>query len=496
MTFVALIATDRGSRGREVAVTGAPDHLQPDPSATTPGPSWRVDTDGDATRLRAVGDRWGMVPLYWWADRSAIVVADRVEELLAASARLGRPRTSIDAMAAATMLALGQPAGDLTVFQDVHVVPPDATLTWTPGSPPTITSGGSRTPAPSTRDRSQRLDAFLDAFAAAVTRRLPGREPVVVPLSGGADSRHIVLELARQGVPIAAVVTAATHRHDPELLAARRLAARLGIAHRVVRHRVGDLAMERRANTLTSGQASELAWYLPVVDHLDATAAVTYDGLGGDVLSAALYQTSARVAAVRAGDWRALIDDLTGGRQSAALRQRFVPAVVEGRLPPREEVVAELAAQWRRHADEPNPLGWAMFSSRTRRHIAMGPCAMLAGIEVHTPYLDPDVVEVLRAMPMEDPVDHRFHRDAIARRFPEAADVPYDDEIATSWQHTRAGARRRAAALRLMTEARNVWRTPSRARVATLPSVEFKSFKEVRRAITVHQAAEQIRGGP
>lgn len=452
--------------------------------------AWWVEGEHTEVTLRVINDRWGMAPAYWWAEDHGIVVADRVDDLLTQVARLPEFRGfALDTFAAAATLELGQPVGDTTLFSGVHALPAASTLRWRPGRPVDIAVQPDDPPSPTSASRDQQIDTFLDAFEAAVSRRRPTDGPVILPLSGGADSRHILLELVAQGAHVDGIVTAATHRGDPELKVAAIIAKRLGITHRVVHHPIGSLASERRNNAVTNYQASELAWYLTVVDHLRTAAATTYDGIGGDVLSAGLYQSPARVAAVRRGNWRGLAEHLTGGSRH---RDRFTPKVVAGVLPARDEIIDHLAEVWRSHADEPNPLAWGMFTTRTRRHISMAPMAQLDGLTVHTPYLDDDVVTVLRARPMTDPVDHMFHRDAIARRFPAFADVPYEDDQSTPWQDVRAGARRRIATVRLMSQAGDIFVGGALARAASVPSARFKSFKEVRRAIVVHQAAGRI----
>jgi len=508
MTWVRLSCAADGSDASSkptIIVSGTRDHAWGTPvggtgwstttgmreraAATGTQAAWWVDDEPDGLALRVINDRWGFAPVFWWSDASSIIVADRVDDILDQLAHADEAQDVLtDAMAAATTLEIGQPVGEETLFTGVRALPPAATLCWRPARPVEITVQPDRPPVPTSASRDRRIDAFLEAFEVAISRRHPVDAPVIVPLSGGADSRHILLELVAQGVSIDGVVTAATHRADPELKAASIVASRLGVAHHVVDHPVGSLAAEQRNNRLTNYQASELAWYLPVIDHLRSEASTTYDGIGGDVLSAALYQSPLRVAAVRRDDWHGLVEDLTG---TSRQRQRFVPTAVAGSLPPRDAVLDHLAETWRSHAGEPNPLAWAMFTTRTRRHIAMAPCALLHGLTVHTPYLDDDVVAALRPMPMTDPVDHQFHRDAIARRFPAFADVPYDDEISTTWHDARAAIRRRSAAFRLMVEAGDMFVGGMLSRMASLPSARFKSFKEVRRAIVVQQAAER-----
>src|SRR5207248_1657525 len=83
--------------------------------------------------------------------------------------------------------------------------------------------------------REDAIERYIELFRVAVARRLvPGDESFVMPLSGGADSRHILLELVRQGRPPASVVTGTQRPRCPDVAAAGVLAQRLGIAQTVV----------------------------------------------------------------------------------------------------------------------------------------------------------------------------------------------------------------------------------------------------------------------
>src|SRR5215211_6989478 len=99
--------------------------------------------------------------------------------------------------ALAVFLRLGFFLGDATPWTDRKATPPPGLneaarkSLWDPPKPIAPVHG---------RTRSELVDTYIDLFRQAVARMLPG-EPFALPLSGGADSRHILLELIRQGRP-------------------------------------------------------------------------------------------------------------------------------------------------------------------------------------------------------------------------------------------------------------------------------------------------------
>jgi asparagine synthetase B (glutamine-hydrolysing) len=121
--------------------------------------------------------------------------------------------TGFDEAALAVFLRLGFFLGDDTPFQSIRTLPPDGTLTWEAG---TVTiSGGYRFVRPQRLSRDAAIDGFIDLFRQAMSRRPPAGQDVVVPLSGGRDSRHILLELCESGHRPSYTVTISTLSASP-----------------------------------------------------------------------------------------------------------------------------------------------------------------------------------------------------------------------------------------------------------------------------------------
>ncbi|GLF92729.1 asparagine synthase-related protein [Streptomyces yaizuensis] len=403
--------------------------------------SWRWD----GGRLLVRTDRYGMFPLFYRAGAGSIALSTRVEELLTPG-----EDAEPDHDALAVFVRLGFFLAEDTCFTGIRALPPAATLTWTPAAGVRIDAGERGPRGTVDTDRERAVDGFVELFRAAVARRLPPA-PYLLPLSGGRDSRHILLELCRQGVPPKLCVSGAKFPPDPgaDAEVAAALARRLGLAHRTLTPRRSQFRAELTANTAQSMTTLDGAWTLPLLAYLGRHSPVTYDGIGGGELAqnpsiglirdlprelsapAALPELADTLlrAAGRTGPH---IDWLLGPRHAALWSQERA----------RARLVAELA----RHRDAAFPLGSFFFWNRTRRSIAMAPYALApASTVVHAPYLDHALFDHLSTVPHRHLIDGDFHDRALARAYPEHDGFPF--AAAVPGRHGAALARHRLAYL-------------------------------------------------
>ena len=214
----------------------------------------------DGRRLIVSNDRFGAYPLYHATSVDEMAVSPSIDALL----RLGIDRR-LDLDGLAAFLAVGFYLGTDTPFAAIRSLPPAATLTWSPGGSSLVSSPPSR-PA-QTLTRRQAIEGAADLVHEAVRRCIPDDHAYVLPLSGGRDSRHLLLELIEAGHPPSSCVTAHHHPHvwGGDVPYAARLASSLGLPHETVRpgpliaaewHKIDSPAIAR---TSTPGMA---AWLL------------------------------------------------------------------------------------------------------------------------------------------------------------------------------------------------------------------------------------------
>jgi asparagine synthase (glutamine-hydrolysing) len=295
--------------------------------------------------------------------------------------------------------------GTDTAFRDIKADPPD--YDWVSSTPSVTLS------------RSQVIDAYIDLFRQAV-RRCSGGSETAVPLSGGQDSRHILLELCAQGRQPNTCWTVDIPWKGSEAEIARTLCGRLDIPHRVFQLPGNVAAIESIKNHVTDFSSLQHAWMAAAVFNGFAKGRILFDGIGGDVLSAGLFLTPRRMMLLEENRIDELVEDIAGPEE-------HIFGVDNKWLFPRWRALDKVNEEFRKHLSAVDPISSFFFWNRTRRDIGCSTFRLLRyGVRtVHTPYLDPDLTAFLAGLPPSMTGDHALHGDTIARAFPEFADVPY-----------------------------------------------------------------------
>jgi hypothetical protein len=377
----------------------------------------------DGTRLAVTNDQYGIQPLFWARFAGGGI---GVSPSIVALIEQGAP-VELDAEALAVFFRLGFFVGDDTPFAAIRAVPPNAAFIWKRdqfecrGRYPDI-------PPASPISRDDAIDAYIDLFARAMAKRQPVPETCGIPVSGGRDSRHILLELQRTGRVPSVCVSALDHPPDPneDPRIAATLCEALRFRHVIVEQQLSPFRAELRKNMETSFCARTHGWYLAVADFMNGRFGCTYDGIAGDVLSQSKFLSASLDSAFRSRNIGTICAALLAMQPASAgglhgilkgdLRRCLEPDLAKGRL----------AMEVARHLDRPNPVGSFIFWNRTRREIALAPYGMLKDIPVvYAPFLDHALFDFLASLPSSMLLDHHFHDDTIARAYPDFAHIPY-----------------------------------------------------------------------
>jgi hypothetical protein len=257
---------------------------------------------------------------------------------------------------------------------------------------------------------------------------------VVLPLSGGRDSRHIALEMAAQGRK---PTTCLTFHHggqslNGEVKAARAIAARAGIRHTIMGRPRMRLRDSLRGILMTQLCGDEHAQMMPTHDYLAGSGAAAVDGIAGDILTNPDNWAAAFLKHAHNDDFEAIAREMIDGHCAVVSRPGHKGGAGSLYAPDLyDAAVARMAREARRYADWPDPYQAFWFYHRTRREIAFTGTAVLAGAGmVFSPYLDPDFVALGLSLPWAVTQDQMLHDDAIARAFPDYADIPFAEGFA------------------------------------------------------------------
>lgn len=391
----------------------------------------------DGTRLAARTDRFGFQPLYYAARGGTLWLSPSIPALLAA----GAP-AELDDAALAVFLRLGYFLDADTAFRQVRQVPPAARIAWAEGQL-TVEGGRSGAPRQHAIGRDEAVDRYVALFRAAMARRPVDPARTVVPLTGGRDSRHILLELHAAGAAPARTVTVqvAPPKSAEDVRVARALAAATGVEHAALPATATRHADEVEKNWRTGLTVFEHYWEMAVIRWLAAHGAprpIVYDGIAGDTLSEAKYMSARRLELFRRGDLATYVAEELAPERYLPV---FLGAAMYRRLA-RGLAVERLTAELRTHLEAPNPVGSYRFWNRTRRGVALAPFGLLSRVaELRAPFLDDALFDFLAGLPAELLVDRSFHTAAIARGYPAFAAIPYENPDATRPSAAAAGRR-------------------------------------------------------
>jgi asparagine synthetase B (glutamine-hydrolysing) len=386
----------------------------------------------DGSTLTVRNDRYGLQPLFYWSHDAELGISPSLPRLLLE----GAP-AELDEPALAVFIRSGYFVGEDTPFRAIRALPPNASLTWTAGQ--LIIHGGypsvePRTTAGATAaGRDEAIDAYIPLLRAAVRRRLPLTHDLVMPLSGGRDSRHLLFEIVAAGTRPSVCLTVRHHppRTDDDAVLAGQVAAELGLPHRLLDQTAPRLEAEYRKNVKTGYCSDEGTAFMALGDHLGGREVShrggrqvsVFDGIGGDFLSDGRFLTPRRQAFAEAGQMPELANALLW-------RGPLLPSLLSDDLKARlsrSVAVERLTAEVERHRDAASPVTSYIFWNRCRREIATFPFSFYPpNVSVLCPYLDHEVFDFLISLPASVFMPPSFHAEAIQRAFPAHAAIPFE----------------------------------------------------------------------
>jgi len=175
----------KGLRSQRLGQVNLPEPLQT-------GQDVFAEWQWDGGKVVVRNCRFGFFPIFYYATENEFGVSPSVGRLI----ECGAP-TDLDDTALATFLRLGFLVGEDTVFRAIRMVPPGGEVRWNGGEPKV--TGGYTFPQHQNLSRKAAIDGYGELFRQAVQRRSSKEVRFGLPLSGGRDSRHILLELNALG---------------------------------------------------------------------------------------------------------------------------------------------------------------------------------------------------------------------------------------------------------------------------------------------------------
>jgi asparagine synthase (glutamine-hydrolysing) len=394
--------------------------------------------------LTIASDRLGSRPLYYGQEGARFIVSSEMKGVLAG--REASPRVGLGMV---ELFLAGRLSGDRTWLDGVHVFPPGSVWTLRRGGIERRRYYRARFRA-SGRTMSHR--AYIDAFAGLLRRATercmssPSGTRVGITLSGGLDSRSILLSIDPRHLPIPSFTYGAPDSADVQI--AEQLARRKGLNHCYLEPMapslvdqsaqvIGRLLNEDpvRWRSFFSCQMDRVLWRCEGLGTLDSMASAIWhpvyqskaqyllNGAAGDALTGShlsplvyLFRSRSKMAQhlLRSAFWQ---DE---SRIKPLFREGFFR---DAQTAARSRFLEDIAGM---EADDPVSLAnvWDI-ENRQRRGTFASFTMERYFASCRCPYLDHELVDFLADIPVHERFQQRLYKEMILTAFPAYQDVPW-----------------------------------------------------------------------
>ena len=149
--------------------------------------------DSTRHRLLMARDRLGIKPLYIYQDAARVIFASEAKSILAVPG----VASDLDVMALEQYLALGYVPGPLSIFANIHKLPPGTMMVCEQGEVSTRTYWRASFATLDHMSETEWCDRVVDTLEQSVVSQMVSDVPLGAFLSGGIDSSCVVAMMAR-----------------------------------------------------------------------------------------------------------------------------------------------------------------------------------------------------------------------------------------------------------------------------------------------------------
>lgn len=336
---------------------------------------------------------------------------------------LGVDALRVDPLGLATLLTLGFPLGARTVFTGVERLGPAGVVD-------SVHEVMLRTAAlPQPMSAAPSTAQIVELAMEALRRTAPHARPVI-PLSGGRDSRMILLGLRRLGIRPRLLLTADSPTYSVDARLARELASQSGDPLEFLGRLPWNIDREYWRHTQSSFESLEHGWFLAVALRARALGGAVTDGIGAGVLS-----TGSLMKAEAVDLWKsARVDELADWTvaHAAGTTASFRVAVRSAGFPlaTDDEVKQELVRTLRELSVYPNPLGTFSLLHWTRRGIGASAFGLLGRENVVAPWMDAALCRALLAIELDEALRRDWRDDVLSAL--DRSGIPFADDVMPS----------------------------------------------------------------
>ncbi|WP_433374138.1 asparagine synthetase B family protein [Streptosporangium sp. CA-115845] len=370
--------------------------------------------DGERITLHAGG--LGLVDVYYLFRGGALYFSSLLEPLLS----LARTPYEINWDAWASIIQLTFPLRDDTPYTQVKRLAGASALVFDRASgrisvERMLPRWLREEPYEAGRTAGEILEILHEVY-----KELDGR-PLLVPVSGGYDSRLLCSVAVARGADVESWTTSPDDGTDTDIVFAKAITHELGVRHRVIPQDAAAypddaLAAARRLEFLTPHHA----WYTPFAREVHRAGRTLVDGLaGGPLLKNFMVSGAALEASGQAERKAALLGSLALGSSSTPFLSERAEEWITDSV---GHAFTQSTSMLNGHRAE---LPLSVLHTRTARGIARSP-VNLVGPEVSftAPFMHPDFFDAALSVGVNRKDQGRFYRELLYAANPRVAALP------------------------------------------------------------------------
>lgn len=360
-------------------------------------------------------DHAGSRPVYYAEQNGHLYFSPEPKGI----ARLPGVRTTIDQLALLAFLSQGNLLECQTYYREIRALPPGSALRIGRGR---VELHRHYRYTPCAAGPGRGMPAYIDELApllrAAVAKRAHHLRRAVIPISGGFDSRGILACLSEISGSRLRTVSWGTDETtlDADAAIGRSLAERFGTEHRFLRR--DPAVLPRHVEEMVArvdGMTADPALHYPELQFMRLIRGEMkgeYLFRGDEVFGYHGAAADEREALARVG-----IRDIS---ELPALARILSPAAPLARF---SELLAEISAECPL-ANFTARKDYHYFYQRTFNYLHRATYYKLTVLDVGNPWLDKDILDFYRTVPVSYRVDKLLYRRTLESMFPELAVLP------------------------------------------------------------------------
>ena len=366
-------------------------------------------------------DRYGFKPFYYYYRDGELAFSTDLDRLVRNTSRKFEVNYSVFSQ----YLCLRHPFGDETLFREINRLPQGAFLRYSVPEDrlERVPYFDYRSFQPELSITSQQVLAEGPArFTAALERHVGRAQKVVLPLSGGYDSRMIACGLHRLGIELLTYTTRKDYRYTTDTIAAAEVGKLLGATHHDKALPTNYFALFHQQKCgMVHFETSYHPWIVNLLSILPKEPFPCFDGLGGDACLG-----GSEITPEFWNLWRCEKYEQFAKEYFRWYKTIFGLLVTTAYLREIEALAQQrINAEIRRIKGNPNGLIYLGLRNFTRRAIALSTFGILGHERpIRTPFFDHQFFEWSLAIPVHLKVKTKIYRQLFTDYSGKTAVVP------------------------------------------------------------------------